>query len=178
MKRTNTILLSFAASIAALGCTEVRADTDTSSRLGEHPAIIAARVHANAGYDYASKMYRHPAGLALYLEAPREMGEHPAVLVHRNWSKRGYDYASKMYAHPARLALYLEAPREMGEHPAVLVARTWSKRAHDDASKIASHPALFKVAAAPRDEPAFVLDSAVAVANAAAKQEPRSTSER
>jgi hypothetical protein len=105
---------------ATLPVTAVAADTDTSSRLGERPAII---------------------------DAPREMGEHPAVLVHRNWSKRGYDYASKMYPHPARLTLYAEAPREMGEHPAVLVARTWSKRGYDEASKIASHPALSKAAA-------------------------------
>lgn len=33
--------------------------------LGEHPAIIARRVHAAQGYDYASKFYPHPAWLYL-----------------------------------------------------------------------------------------------------------------
>jgi hypothetical protein len=129
--------------------------------MGEHPAVLVARTWSKRGYDYASKMYPHPARLELYAEAPRETGEHPAVLVARTWSKRGYDYASKMYPHPARLTLYAEAPREMGEHPAVLVARTCSKRGYDEASKIASHSALSKAAA-------------VGVPKVGASQEPQS----
>jgi hypothetical protein len=138
--------------LATLTVTAVAAETDTSSPLGEHPAIM---------------------------EASREMSGHPAVLVHRNWSKRGYDYASKMYPHPARLTLYAQAPREMGEHPAVLVARTWSKRGYDEASKIASHPALPKAAAVPTAEPDLVLDHAAEdVPTVAARQEAQSRLER
>lgn len=40
---------------------------------GEHPAIVARRVIAAQGYDYASAFYRHPAGLNLAAEAPRSM---------------------------------------------------------------------------------------------------------
>jgi hypothetical protein len=29
----------------------------------------------NGGYDYASKFYRHPAGLALYLQAPESVDD-------------------------------------------------------------------------------------------------------
>jgi hypothetical protein len=38
--------------------------------LGEHPAIVARRVIAAQGYDYASKFYPHPAWL--YLRAPQD----------------------------------------------------------------------------------------------------------
>jgi hypothetical protein len=74
---------------------------EASHEMGEHPAVLVARNWSKRGYDYASKMYPHPARLTLYAEAPREMGEHPAVLVARNWSKRGYDEASKIASHPA-----------------------------------------------------------------------------
>ena len=102
-------------SVAALS-SPVYADPATSERLGEHPAGVgveaprdmgehpAVLVHRNwekRGYDYASKMYPHPAGLALYLEPPRDMGEHPAVLVHRNWSKRAYEDSVRVASHPA-----------------------------------------------------------------------------
>jgi hypothetical protein len=50
-------------------------------RLGEHPAVIAQRLHAKQDYDYASKFYPHPAWLWLYSEAPRPMMDHPAVIV-------------------------------------------------------------------------------------------------
>ncbi|MCW5658117.1 MAG: hypothetical protein KIT60_10475 [Burkholderiaceae bacterium] len=50
-------------------------------RTGEHPAIIVQRLHAQQGYDYASKFYPHPAWLHLRAEAPRPMMEHPAVAV-------------------------------------------------------------------------------------------------
>ena len=51
--------------------------------LGEHPAIVARRVFAAQGYDYASKFYPHPAWLYLAAEAPRPMMDHPAVIVAR-----------------------------------------------------------------------------------------------
>lgn len=49
--------------------------------LSDHPAIAARRVITAQGYDYASKFYPHPAGLALLAEAPRQRHAHPAVLV-------------------------------------------------------------------------------------------------
>jgi hypothetical protein len=101
MKRTSQILFSLVNVIGAVVCTEVRAEPATSEPLGEHPAIVARRVIANAGYDYASKMYRHPAGLTLYLEQPREMGDHPAVLVARTWNKRNHDDLARITSHPA-----------------------------------------------------------------------------
>lgn len=36
-----------------------------ADKLGEHPAIVARRVIAAQGYDYASKFYPHPAWLYL-----------------------------------------------------------------------------------------------------------------
>ena len=51
--------------------------------LGEHPAIVARRVIAAQGYDYASKFYPHPAWFHLAAEAPRPMMDHPAVIVAR-----------------------------------------------------------------------------------------------
>lgn len=44
----------------------------SAEKLGEHPAIIAARVFAAQGYDYASKFYPHPAKLYLLSQAPTE----------------------------------------------------------------------------------------------------------
>jgi len=41
-----------------------------AEKLGEHPAIIAARVYAAQGYDHASKFYPHPAWLYLLPRAP------------------------------------------------------------------------------------------------------------
>ena len=38
---------------------------------GDHPAIVARRVMAAQGYDYASAFYRHPAGLDL-VKAPAQ----------------------------------------------------------------------------------------------------------
>ena len=44
----------------------------TAGELGEHPAVIAARVYAAEGDDHASKFYPHPAWLYLSPKAPRE----------------------------------------------------------------------------------------------------------
>jgi hypothetical protein len=56
--------------------------------LGEHPALVARRVAAAQGYDYASKFYPHPAWLYLLSEAPRPMSDHPAVIVARREQAR------------------------------------------------------------------------------------------
>ena len=53
----------------------------TDRRPGDHPALIVQRLHAQQGYDYASKFYPHPAWLHLRAESPHPMMEHPAVIV-------------------------------------------------------------------------------------------------
>jgi hypothetical protein len=62
-----TALLRCLIALAALSPTLASAH-----KLGEHPAIIAARVYAAQGYDYASKFYPHPAGLYLLSRAPAD----------------------------------------------------------------------------------------------------------
>jgi hypothetical protein len=44
-----------------------------AERLGEHPAVVAKRLHAQATYDYASKFYPHPAWLYLSMPAPADL---------------------------------------------------------------------------------------------------------
>ena len=61
----------------------VTAPAAYADKLGEHPAIVARRVIAAQGYDYASKFYPHPAWLYLSAEAPHPMMDHPAVIVAR-----------------------------------------------------------------------------------------------
>jgi hypothetical protein len=74
-------LLSIA---AAASTAEPNAPAAPARKLGEHPAIVARRVIAAQGYDYASKFYPHPAWLYLSAEAPRGMMEQPAVpVLHR-----------------------------------------------------------------------------------------------
>lgn len=41
-------------------------------RLGDHPALVVQRLARQAGYDYASKFYPHPAWLRLYAAPPEE----------------------------------------------------------------------------------------------------------
>ena len=40
-------------------------------RLGDHPAVVVQRLHAQQGFDYASTFYPHPAWLFLRTEAER-----------------------------------------------------------------------------------------------------------
>ena len=49
-----------------------RADDEPAHKLGDHPAIVVQRLYKNAGYDYASKFYPHPAWLRLYAAQPRD----------------------------------------------------------------------------------------------------------
>ena len=61
----------------ALGSAPAAAD-----KLGEHPAVVAKRLHAAQGYDYASKFYPHPAWLYLLPAAPPAMPvDQPAASV-------------------------------------------------------------------------------------------------
>ena len=55
----------------------------TARRPGDHPAVVVQRLHAQQGYDYASKFYPHPAWLYLQDDALHPMTEHPAVIVFR-----------------------------------------------------------------------------------------------
>jgi mono/diheme cytochrome c family protein len=71
-----------AALLAVALCTPASAQ-QTDRRPGDHPAVIVQRLHAQQGYDYASKFYPHPAWLYLEAEAPHPMMEHPAVVVFR-----------------------------------------------------------------------------------------------
>jgi hypothetical protein len=74
------------AALIALAPFAASAQTSTSTTapvLGQHPAIMVQRLQAQAGYDYASKFYPHPAWLYLSAEAPRPMSDHPAVIIAR-----------------------------------------------------------------------------------------------
>jgi hypothetical protein len=70
-------------------------------RAGEHPAVIVQRLHAQQGYDYASKFYPHPAWLYLRAEAPRPMMEHPAVTVFKRHQREASAAATTL---PVELA--------------------------------------------------------------------------
>jgi hypothetical protein len=48
-------------------------------KLGDHPAVVVQRLQRQAGYDYASKFYPHPAGLRLYAAQPQEPGSESAA---------------------------------------------------------------------------------------------------
>jgi hypothetical protein len=67
----------------------------TEPRPGDHPAVIVQRLHAQQGYDYASKFYPHPAWLYLQAEAPRPMMEHPAVIVFKRHRQEAFAAAAK-----------------------------------------------------------------------------------
>jgi hypothetical protein len=70
---------------------------DAPSPLGPHPAIVVQRLHAAGGYDYASKFYPHPAGLALLSRSPHA-GSDPAFIPDREGGP-----APARRAGPARL---------------------------------------------------------------------------
>ena len=55
---------------------------------GDHPAIVVQRLQAQAGYDYQSQFYPHPAWLYLSAEAPHPMMDHPAVIIARREEER------------------------------------------------------------------------------------------
>lgn len=55
--------------------------TTAGPALGQHPAVVVQHTQAQAGYDYTSKFYPHPAWLYLSAEAPRPMSDHPAVII-------------------------------------------------------------------------------------------------
>jgi len=69
----STVVLALSLAPAA------RADDEATHRLGDHPAVVVQRLYKNAGYDYASKFYPHPAGLRLYAEQPRDASDATAT---------------------------------------------------------------------------------------------------
>lgn len=85
---TTTAILAFAVSAPALA-------QETDHRLGDHPAVIVQRLHAQEGYDYASKFYPYPAWLYLSAEAPRPMMDHPAVIVFKREQQKALAAATE-----------------------------------------------------------------------------------
>lgn len=73
----SAITLAFAMNVnAAPGSAE---PTQTDHPLGDHPAVVVQRLHAQQGIDYASTFYPHPAWLFLRTEAQRPTEPQPAV---------------------------------------------------------------------------------------------------
>lgn len=68
-----------------------------AGKLGEHPAVIVARLHAAQGYDYAAQFYPHPAKLYLWLDAPRE-GDRPADIALTDAAKENAGVAATQTA--------------------------------------------------------------------------------
>lgn len=66
----------------------------------DHPPVVVAKPAPS--YDYASKMYPHPAGLYLLAEAPRDLGQHPAILARKKAIESAA--APQLAYHPALLA--------------------------------------------------------------------------
>lgn len=71
-------------STIAFEISPVADSTTTTTKLGDHPAIVARRVIAAQGYDYASKFYPHPAWLYLSTEAPLSTAGDPAGTTSRH----------------------------------------------------------------------------------------------
>lgn len=76
----------FAAILQPVQADETAQASNAAKRRGDHPAVVVTRMQGQAGYDYASKFYLHPARLVLESVPPREMGDHPAVMVARTQS--------------------------------------------------------------------------------------------
>jgi hypothetical protein len=76
--------LVFAAFVQPVQADGSGQEAGATVRPGDHPAVVVARMQHEAGYDYASKFYLHPARLALESVPPREMGDHPAVMIARS----------------------------------------------------------------------------------------------
>jgi hypothetical protein len=51
-----------------------------AAKPGDHPAVVAKRLHAQRGYDYATQFYPHPAWLYLRASAePEAFAKAPAT---------------------------------------------------------------------------------------------------
>jgi hypothetical protein len=96
--------------IAFLSLTLLAGSPAIAEPLGEHPAVIAQRLSAKQGYDYAGKFYPHPAWLWLHAEAPRPMMDHPAVAIAKRQKQiapqqalAGDPIPTRVFAAPASL---------------------------------------------------------------------------
>jgi hypothetical protein len=93
-------LLAFVALITLAAGTQAQ----TAHHNGDHPAVVVQRLQAQAGYDYQSKFYPHPAWLYLSAEAPHPMMDHPAVIIAKREQERqaalaAIDSDAQRYAH-------------------------------------------------------------------------------
>ena len=93
-------LLAFAALITLAAGTQAQ----TAHHNGDHPAIVVQRLQAQAGYDYQSKFYPHPAWLYLSAEAPQPTMDDPAMVARREQEQRratlaAIDSDALRYAH-------------------------------------------------------------------------------
>jgi hypothetical protein len=105
--RTLTLCLSGLAAAALAGPAARAEDGSQSSvRLGEHPAVVVARRGVQP--DPTANFYLHPARLEWSLQRPLAEGEHPAVLVARKGVPA--DPTANFYLHPARLEWSLVRP--------------------------------------------------------------------
>jgi hypothetical protein len=91
----NTANCKFFVLLAAALCMPAGAQ-QTERRPGDHPAVVVQRLHAQQGYDYASKFYPHPAWLHLRADAPHPMMEHPAVIVFKRHRHDAQGAAAKL----------------------------------------------------------------------------------
>ena len=93
-------LLAFVALITLAAGTQAQ----TAHHNGDHPAVVVQRLQAQAGYDYQSKFYPHPAWLYLSAEPPHPMMDHPAVIIAKREQERqaalaAIDCDAQRYAH-------------------------------------------------------------------------------
>src|SRR5215470_5658336 len=80
--KTRSIRIALAASaflVELAFAPSTHAGDEPTHRLGDHPAVVVQRLQKQAGYDYASRFYPHPAWLRLYAEQPRDEQEPVAV---------------------------------------------------------------------------------------------------
>jgi hypothetical protein len=68
--RTFAIRTAVLAPTLALAFVCAPSASDRPHERGDHPAVVVQRLQRDAGYDYASKFYPHPAWMYLYAAPP------------------------------------------------------------------------------------------------------------
>ena len=68
-----TFASSFAGTVSAGG------SEPSEHKLGDHPAVVVQRLQRQAGYDYATKFYPHPAWLRLHAAQPQDRSSESAA---------------------------------------------------------------------------------------------------
>jgi len=71
----NTFHSALIAAAIAMSAPVMAQEATSEHRLGDHPAVTVKRLSEDKdrGYDYASKVYPHPAWLYLYPASPDEL---------------------------------------------------------------------------------------------------------